>query len=265
MVTNSKHKKLIKQAAHDLRKHRDRLAGEVQAKIAQEIEELRQGLERKDQKRINKAADKLSESYNQHLAAYKKSTAREYAEAIIIAVILALFIRTFVVQAFKIPSGSMESTLLVGDHILVSKFKYGVKIPFTDARLFASQHPNRGDVIVFIYPVDPSKDFIKRVIGVEGDLVHVSGKGVFVNGKKITEPYAVYDDNATDPRENFGPARVPSDSVFVLGDNRDKSYDSRFWGFVKENRIKGKAFIIYWSWDSKNFGVRWRRLGQLLH
>ena len=265
MATNSKYKKLIKEAGQGLKQQRNRLTSDVQTRITQELEALKQALEKKDPKRISKAGDKLTESYDQFLAGYKKSTVREYAEAIIIAVVLALFIRTFVVQAFKIPSGSMESTLLIGDHILVSKFKYGVKIPFTDSRLFASPHPNRGDVIVFIYPVDPSKDFIKRVIAVEGDLVRVSGRDVYVNGERTTEPYAVYDDNAREPRENFGPARVPRDSVFVLGDNRDKSYDSRFWGFVKENKIKGKAFIVYWSWDSNNFGLRWRRIGHLLH
>lgn len=199
----------------------------------------------------------------------KKSLVREYAESIIIAVILALFIRAFVVQAFKIPSGSMEDTLLVGDHLLVNKFIYGPKVPFTDARMFSIRDPQRGDVIVFEYPEDPSKDFIKRVIGVPGDVVQGINKNVYVNGKLYRNSHEVHKEKdilpkEQNPRDNFGPIRVPADAYFVMGDNRDRSYDSRFWGFVKKEKIKGLAFIKYWSWDGDNWRVRWSSIGDLI-
>jgi signal peptidase I len=200
----------------------------------------------------------------------KKSVIREYAEAIVIAVILALFIRTFVVQAFKIPSGSMEPTLLVGDHILVNKFIYGIELPFTDIRLFSIHHPERGDIIVFVYPVEPDKDFIKRVIGLPGDTVEIRNKQVYINGKLLNDSYAVHVENTmfpanVQPRDNFGPIRVPAGKYFVMGDNRDRSYDSRFWGFVDAGAIKGKAFIIYWSKKNHFYDVRWKRLGKIIH
>jgi signal peptidase I len=198
----------------------------------------------------------------------KKSTFREYAEAIIIALALALLIRTFVVQAFKIPSGSMEPTLEIGDHILVSKFMYGIRIPLTSLRLLPWQDPQRGDVIVFIYPLDPSKDFIKRVVAVGGDTVQLVNKKLFINGKEVSDPHAVYKDEpfipADQKKDNFGPVTVPAGNLFVLGDNRDRSLDSRFWGFVPLNDVRGKAFIIYWSWDSQNTTLRWVRLGHLI-
>jgi len=182
----------------------------------------------------------------------KKSTFREYAEAAAIAVLLALFIRTFVVQAFKIPSGSMEPTLLVGDHILVNKFIYGIKIPFIRSTLVPISEPSRGDVIVFIYPVDKSKDFIKRVIGLPGDTIRIEGKRIFINGKLYDDKHGFYHPASMggNPGNSpgFGPVTVPPDSYFVMGDNRDQSWDSRSWGFVPEASIKGKALIIYWSW-----------------
>ncbi len=199
-----------------------------------------------------------------------KSQTREWIESIVIALILALFIRTFVVQAFKIPSGSMEPTLLIGDHLLVSKFIYGTKIPFTDIKVLPLKEPERGDVIVFIYPVDPSKDFIKRVIGLSGDKVEVINKKVYVNDKPIEDIHAHHADNLIIPkgsesRDNFGPVTVPKDSLFVMGDNRDRSYDSRFWGFVNKSEIKGKAFIIYWSWNSDRFLPRLARIANLIY
>jgi signal peptidase I len=200
----------------------------------------------------------------------KKSTFREYAEAIIVALALALFIRTFVVQAFKIPSGSMEPTLEIGDHILVNKFIYGVKIPFTSIQLFPLEKPQRGDVLVFIYPLDPSKDFIKRVVALEGDTVKMVNKKIFINGAEVPDPHAVYAEESAlsgegQKRDNFGPVTVPKGALFVLGDNRDRSLDSRFWGFVPLEDVRGKAFIIYWSWDSQGTTVRWTRLGHLIH
>jgi signal peptidase I len=200
----------------------------------------------------------------------KKHIVREYAESIIMAVILAMIIRTFVVQAFKIPSGSMEDTLAVGDHILVNKFVYGTKIPFADKTVLKLRDPRRGDVIVFEYPEDPSKDFIKRVIGTPGDEVEVKNKRVYVNGTLYDNPHEVHKEKETipkeaNPRDFFGPVKVPADSYFVMGDNRDRSYDSRFWGFVKRGRIKGLAFIKYWSWDSEKFNVRWKNIGKFIN
>jgi signal peptidase I len=199
----------------------------------------------------------------------KKHLVREYAESIIIAVVLALFIRTFVVQAFKIPSGSMEDTLQVGDHLLVNKFIFGTTIPFTNKQFFALRNPHQGDVIVFEYPEDPSKDFIKRIVGVPGDVVQGINKHVYVNGKLYQNPHEVHKETDLipkdqNPRDTFGPIKVPEDSYFVMGDNRDRSYDSRFWGFVKKEKIKGLAFIKYWSWDGDNWRVRWGSIGKLI-
>lgn len=201
----------------------------------------------------------------------RKSVFREYAEAILVALVLAFFIRTFIVQAFKIPSGSMKSTLLIGDHILVNKFIYGVKNPFNGSIMIPIEQPAAGDVIVFEYPVDPSKDFIKRVVGVPGNKIEIKDKKVFINDHPLDDnEYAKHVDpkifpNGMQPRDNFGPVIVPADSFFVMGDNRDESYDSRFWGFVNLKAVKGKAFILYWSWDNPNFSVRWNRLGNLIH
>ncbi|GBE01692.1 signal peptidase I P [bacterium BMS3Bbin06] len=199
----------------------------------------------------------------------KKGVVREYAEAIITALILALIIRAFVVQAFKIPSGSMIPTLLVGDHILVAKFIYGTEIPFTDKKILVFREPRKGDIIVFKYPKDPSRDFIKRVIAVGGDVVEGRNKNVFVNGRALKEPYIQHTDNDTRPvgmdvRDNFGPVYVPQGKIFVMGDNRDQSYDSRYWGFVDLSEVKGKAFIIYWSWDGKRHLPRLSRIGRLI-
>ena len=200
----------------------------------------------------------------------KRSRFRENVEAILIAVIIALFIRTFVVQAFKIPSGSMKPTLQVGDHILVNKFIYGVKIPYLSTVVLPVKDPQRGDIVVFKFPVDPRKDFIKRVIAVPGDVVEIRDKTIFINGRRVNHDYGVFSDPRTiagnlKPRDNLGPITVPKDALFVMGDNRDESFDSRFWGFVPIRDVSGKAFIIYWSWDSDDFNVRWRRLAGLLH
>ena len=202
----------------------------------------------------------------------KKSNLRENIEAITLAIILALFIRAFIVQAFKIPSGSMKNTLQIGDHILVNKFIYGVKLPFTSTTIIPYKNPQRGDIVVFKFQREPKKefiDFIKRTIGVPGDVIEIRNKEVYVNKKRLEQDYAIYTDlhiipKAMQPRDNFGPVTVPEDSIFVMGDNRDHSYDSRFWGFVDLKDVKGKAFIIYWSWDNDNFGVRWGRIGKIL-
>jgi signal peptidase I len=200
----------------------------------------------------------------------KKGLIREYAESIIIAVLLALVIRTYLVQAFKIPSGSMEDTLAIGDHLLVSKFVYGTKIPFVDARVLTIRDPRQGDVIVFEYPEDPSKDFIKRVVGVPGDVVEGKEKKVYVNGKHYENPHEVHKEKdlipkEMNPRDTFGPVTVPAGSYFVMGDNRDRSYDSRFWKFVRRDQIKGLAFIKYWSWDRDKMMPRFSNIGRLIN
>jgi signal peptidase I len=198
-----------------------------------------------------------------------KSKSREWVEAILWAVLLAMVIRTCVVQSFKIPSGSMEDTMLIGDYLLVNKFIYGIRVPFTDYRMHNVRAPERGDVIVFKYPVDPSKDFIKRVIGLPGDTIEIKDKQVYVNGTLYHNPHEVHKDSqilpgGSSPRDNLGPIKVPADSYFVMGDNRDNSYDSRFWGFVKYSNLVGMAMIKYWSWDKTTWHVRWERIGRLI-
>lgn len=206
------------------------------------------------------------------MARRRESRVWEYTKAIVMAFLLAMVIRTFVVQAFKIPSGSMLQTLLIGDHILVNKFMYGtpVDIPFTNINLFRMPgftKPKKGDIIVFKYPEDPTRDFIKRVVATEGDIIQERDKVVSVNGKPLEEPYAQHVDSSSGipMRDNFGPYLVPKDKYFMMGDNRDQSYDSRFWGYVDGKDIKGKAFIIYWSWDNERFSPRFGRMGKLIH
>lgn len=206
----------------------------------------------------------------------KKPFWREWGEALFVAAILALIIRAFVVQAFKIPSGSMEDTLLIGDHLLVNKFVYGLQIPFSDNRFLTIRHPQQGDIIVFEFPEDRDKsyfqrrDFIKRVVAVPGDTVEVRDKRVYVNGKLYDIPQEIHKEPGIipadgNPRDFMAPVKVPAGQYFTMGDNRDRSYDSRFWGFVDESEIKGLAFILYWSWDSERSRPRWSRIGQLIH
>jgi len=193
---------------------------------------------------------------------------QEYSEAFAVALILAILVRAFIFEAFEIPSGSMEPTLLVGDHILVNKFIYGVRIPFTGKRWPEFRKPRRGDVIVFVYPVDRSKDFIKRVIAVGGDTVEIRDKRVFVNGEVTEDAHAHFSSNVVYPgdevpRDNLKPTRVPDGFLFVMGDNRDNSYDSRFWGFVRLSDVVGEAFVIYYS--SRNVvNVHWDRFFKII-
>ncbi|PKN53104.1 MAG: signal peptidase I [Deltaproteobacteria bacterium HGW-Deltaproteobacteria-13] len=199
-----------------------------------------------------------------------KSKAKEYIESIIIAILIALFIRTFIVCAYKIPSRSMVPTLLVGDHILVNKFIYGVKIPLLRKTIIPVKEPQRADIVVFIYPNDRSKDFIKRVIGIGGDKIEIKNKKIFVNDTEFKDSYGIFSDSnilpqSMQPRDNFGPVTVPKNTIFVMGDNRDESLDSRFWGFVDLKDVEGKAFIIYWSWNRDEHNLRWERMGNLLH
>ena len=190
-------------------------------------------------------------------ANFRKSTIREYFESIVIAVILALFVRTWVVQAFKIPTGSMENNLLIGDHLLVNKFVFGPTTTL-DRTLLPVRTITRGDIVVFKYPEEPERDFIKRVIGLPGDTVELRAKKVYVNGQPLDEPYVHFLTSASDGsevtsmdvRERYGPVTVPAGQYFVMGDNRDNSQDSRYWGFLPGTYIKGKAMMIYWSYES---------------
>jgi signal peptidase I len=192
---------------------------------------------------------------------FKKSTLREYFESIVIAVILALFIRTFVVQAFKIPTGSMENNLLIGDHLLVNKLVFAPTASPIERALMPISTIKRGDVIVFKYPEEPERDFIKRVIGLPGETLEVREKKVYINGKPLDEPYVHFLQPPTtsselsevtsyDVRERYGPVTIPSDQYFMMGDNRDNSQDSRYWGFMPRDLVKGKALVIYWSYEA---------------
>ena len=219
---------------------------------------------------------------------FRKSTVREYFESIVVAVILALFIRTFVVQAFKIPTGSMEPNLLVGDHLLVNKFVFAPTASAIERLVLPIREIRRGDVVVFKFPEEPERDFIKRVIGLPGDTLEVRRRQVIINGAPVEESYAHYlfpagDDEAGGfGRARYGPVTVPADHYFMMGDNRDNSQDSRYWGFLPAHYVKGRALIIYWSFEPQNAaeagargalapitglftGTRWGRLLHQIH
>lgn len=197
-----------------------------------------------------------------------KSKLRQYAESIGCALLIALFVKSFFVQAYTIPSGSMEPTLLVGDYLLTNRLSYVVKVPFTDTVLLRLSKPQRGDVAIFRYPVDRSKDFVKRIIGVEGDTIEVRDKVLYLNGRRVNDEHARYIPGYHWEGDNFGPVTVPKDCYFAMGDNRDNSSDSRFWGFVRTEDLVGKAGIIYFSRDSTTDSllhyVRWQRFGQIV-
>jgi len=207
-----------------------------------------------------------------------KSTVREYFESIVIAVILALFVRTWVVQAFKIPTGSMENNLLIGDHLLVNKLVFGPTATPIERALLPVRDIRRGDIVVFKYPNEPERDFIKRVIALPGETLELRAKKVYVNGRPLDEPYVHFltpaseggEVTSIDVRERYGPVTVPADQYFVMGDNRDNSQDSRYWGYLPRHYIKGKALMIYWSFDGDAEGslftkVRWERLLHQIH
>ena len=213
-------------------------------------------------------------------ATFQKSTIREYAESIVIAVILALFVRTWVVQAFKIPTGSMENNLLIGDHLLVNKFVFSPTRSSIERAVLPVRDIRRGDIVVFKYPEEPERDFIKRVIGLPGETIELKNKKVHVNGQPLDEPYVHFltppsndyqEVTAYDLRERFGPVTVPEDKYFVMGDNRDNSQDSRYWGFLPRSYVKGKALLIYWSYESgredyvdEGLGASIKRLGSVV-
>jgi len=211
---------------------------------------------------------------------FKKSVVREYFESIVIAVILALFVRTWVVQAFKIPTGSMENNLLIGDHLLVNKFVFGPTPLAIGRALLPVRDIRRGDIVVFKYPEEPERDFIKRVIGLPGETVELRNKKIYIDGKPLDEPYVHFltppssefqEVTSADLRENYRPSVVPAGSFFVMGDNRDNSQDSRYWGFLPRNNIKGKALLIYWSYESgredyldEGYAASAKRLGSIV-
>ena len=202
------------------------------------------------------------------MSTFKKSTLREYFESIVIAVILALFVRTWVVQAFKIPTGSMEQNLLIGDHLIVNKFVLAPTATDVERAMLPMSPIQRGDVVVFKYPEDPERDFIKRVIGLPGEVVEIRDGRVYIDGRPIDEPYVYHRfmDHAgedlfgvADVRETYGPVTVPLEQYFVMGDNRDNSQDSRYWGFLPGSHVKGRALLIYWSYESE--ADEYRRTG----
>lgn len=192
------------------------------------------------------------------------STFIDFIKIIAAALFIAVIIRSFIVQPFIIPSGSMLDTLQIGDRLFVTKFSYGIHLPFISQEIFSTGEPEIGDIIVFPYPVDPSMDYVKRVVGVPGDVLEMRNKQLLRNGKPVEEPYVIHSKSSFDPmRDNMRQVTVPAGKVFVLGDNRDDSRDSRFWGFVDKDTIHGKAMIIYWS--SVNFtNIKWDRIGKML-
>jgi signal peptidase I len=214
----------------------------------------------------------------------KKSTAREYFESIVIAVILALFVRTFAVQAFKIPTGSMENNLLIGDHLLVNKFVFGPTLSAAERAILPMREIDRGNIIVFKWPVEPDRDFIKRVIGLPGETIEMRNKKIYINGRPLDEPYVHFlqapeehpgpsEATSEDVQVRYGPVTVPQGHYFVMGDNRDNSQDSRYWGFLPRSYVKGQADMIYWSYDAEGSSsilamftkTRWSRLLRQIH
>jgi signal peptidase I len=291
-------KQIISQTQALLNKNSAKISPESAAVVNKRISGAEMALAGGDTEEIIRRTSDLEGASRDYLSRFAKSKLRQNVEALVFAVGLALLIRTFVFQPFKIPSGSMIPTLLVGDHLLVSKFIYGTKIPFTDKIVLPVDQIKRGDVIVFTYPNtehDPSKNniyYIKRVIGVPGDSIDLDGRQLVINGQKVPieysgtytderngEQFDEYDEDLygevhrviyrkgrdSTNKGSFIPVGVvPEGYVFVMGDNRDNSQDSRFWGFVPVGNIAGKAFLIHWSWDFENpdIGnkVRWNRI-----
>jgi signal peptidase I len=196
-----------------------------------------------------------------------KSRLRQNVESLGLAILVALVVRSSVVEAFWVPSGSMLPTIQIGDHLFVNKLAYGAHVPFTSLEVAHWRPLHRGDVIVFVSPVDRKLDLIKRVIAVGGDTVEIRNKRLYINGQLVPDPHATFTDpkvHTVVPRDNFGPVTVPPGKFFVMGDNRDQSYDSRFWGFADEHDVKGQATFIYWSWNSQSHWPRWGRLGHFI-
>ncbi|HEX2569832.1 MAG TPA: signal peptidase I [Polyangia bacterium] len=292
-------KLLLKESRRGRGRYAYRLNETQAADLTATEKALEEALEARQWERLGEALNQLDAKLDEHLSFARKSTAREYAESIGVAVLIALFLRSFVVEAFRIPSGSMIPTLQVGDHIFVNKFIYGVRIPFTDYKFgMGVRKPERGEVIVFKFPKDPDKDFIKRIVAVEGDTVEIRNNVVYINGQaveheRVTSHPCEYDDKIDEESDhwqhrqcvaynetldqhrftaiyNYGegvrswsPVKVPPGHVFVMGDNRDNSHDSRYWGFVPFELIKGKAMVVWWS-SGQPEGIRIKRMGHLV-
>jgi signal peptidase I len=294
----------VSSASSLLEKNSSRIESGVAEVIRDKLNQTRKALNDGNSRELVSRTDELEGAVRDHLSQFSKSKLRQNIEALLVAIALALLIRTFIVQPFKIPSGSMIPTLLVGDHLLVSKFIYGTKIPFTDKFILPGvKNIERGDVIVFIYPDhenDPSKEgvhYIKRVIGLPGDSVNIRGRNLYINGEEVPLNFlgdfydersgVAYDDYEEDlsnkrhtviyekgrestQQGNYIPVQqVPEGHVFVMGDNRDNSQDSRFWGYVPVGNIEGKAFLIHWSWNLGDEDilnkVRWNRIFSVIH
>ena len=196
-----------------------------------------------------------------------KSRLRQNVESLGVALLVALLVRSSVVEAFWVPSGSMLPTIQIGDHLFVNKLAYGMHLPFVSREITQWRPLHRSDIVVFRSPIDPQIDLIKRVIAIGGDVVEIRNKHLFINAEPVPDPHASFTDprvHDTTPRDNFGPVTVPSGKFFVMGDNRDQSYDSRYWGFADERDVKGQATFIYWSWNSQTHWLRWDRLGHFL-
>jgi signal peptidase I len=293
---------LVKEARRILKKRSYRIPEAVAALVSAQADAVEEALAGDDLERVRKTITSLDESVEEHLAFARKSTVREYSESIGVAVAIALLLRAFVVEAFQIPSGSMIPTLEVGDHIFVSKFSYGLTIPFTNTKIIQLGQPKRGDIIVFKFPRDQSTDYIKRVVGLPGDVLEMRNQELYINGhpvprERVPRPYRYEDassEGGSQPQEgdlwlenldgrkhetiqaheggsrDFQRTEVPPGNVFVMGDNRDNSSDSRVWGFVDRDLIKGRALIVWWSrspspdWSVPAFfkSIRWSRFFQ---
>ncbi len=285
---------LVVEARRLLRKHGYRIPSEDARQVSEHADAIAAAIRERDVERVRAGLSKLEEAVDKHLGFARKSTFREYAESIGVAVLVALFLRSFVVEAFKIPSGSMIPTLQIGDHIFVNKFIYGLGWPLSGVKFWQYGKPSRGEIVVFKYPNDIDKDFIKRVIGVEGDTVEMRDNLVYVNGKPVERTHrgrVEYDDcneESTTPTtgcprktaeeweevldghhfttyyetghmpQQYHPHQVPAGMLFVMGDNRDNSSDSRVWGFVPAEYVKGRALIVWWSHNEME-GTRWER------
>jgi signal peptidase I len=283
----------IRETRKLLKRGRERVSKETQAEVNDELTDLATALAGDNANAIHRAADHLSGVVDKHLDAYRKPAWRESLESIGIAILVALLLRSFVVEAFKIPSGSMIPTLAIGDQIFVNKFIYGIRIPFTPIRIVDFSMPKRGEVIVFICPVEPHEDYIKRVAGLPGDEISVRDGVVSVNGKAHPREFqgkgtywdrdnasgrwypfdafayletvegkphtVIYDADPSQSSPDFGPIIVPEGHVFMMGDNRDHSYDSRSWGAVPLSNILGRSLFVWFSLGQD--GLAWNRLG----
>jgi len=280
-------KQLVGEAKRILRKKRYRIPEPVASLMTAAVVEVDVACKGRNLERLRNAIADIDDKMDEYLAFARKSSTRQYAESISLALGVALFLRAFVVEAFQIPSGSMIPTLAVGDHIFVSKFAYAITLPFSDEVIATLGKPERGDIIVFKYPPDQSVDYIKRVVGLPGETLEVRHNEVFIDGRpmareELPEPCVTNDgDGFRDEGQpcevwkehleskahetyqmplrstssDFGPVTIPPDRYFVMGDNRDNSKDSRVWGFVPFELIKGRALVVWWSRDPARGGL----------